>query len=105
MRALMRDAGEETETMEVMADAAAAIGITRRTGIGKIRHLDVDNLWIQQKQREKQINVSKVDGKLNPADILTKNVPRDIMDRHLEELRWRRKEGRAEKAAELVDNT
>ena len=104
MQSLMRDAGEETGRMGVLADASAAIGITRRTGLGKIRHLDVSSLWVQQKQNEKKFYVEKVDGKRNPSDMLTKNVPRETMDKYLEELGWTRRTGRAEKAAELVEN-
>ena len=31
------------------SDAAAAIGITQRVGLGRVRHLAVSDLWIQQR--------------------------------------------------------
>lgn len=30
-----------------MADASAALGIISRKGLGKVRHLDTNHLWIQ----------------------------------------------------------
>ena len=43
----------------VFSDATAAIGIARRNGVGKIRHLDTTDLWIQERIREKDIEVLK----------------------------------------------
>ncbi len=42
-----RDLGAEFE-LEVHADSSAAIGICRRSGIGKVRHLAVMQLWVQE---------------------------------------------------------
>ena len=58
--------------LRVHSDATAAIGIARRRGLGKLRHLDVEDLWVQHKVRSKAIELLKVDGKENPADIFTK---------------------------------
>ena len=33
----------------VMGDASAALAIVARRGLGKLRHLDTNNLWIQAK--------------------------------------------------------
>ena len=35
--------------IQVYADSAAAIGICRRSGIGRVRHLAVGQLWVQEK--------------------------------------------------------
>ena len=45
--ALMRDLGIEV-TGTVATDSAAALGIASRQGLGKVRHLDVNLLWVQQ---------------------------------------------------------
>ena len=34
--------------LKVFADSSAAIGICRRTGIGRVRHLAVGQLWVQE---------------------------------------------------------
>ena len=43
IQALARDVGFEN-SMRVRSDAAAAIGIARRRGLGRIRHLDVEDI-------------------------------------------------------------
>ena len=46
-------------------DASATIGIATRRGVGKIRQLDVDTLWLQWRVAHRQVKVDKVDGKVN----------------------------------------
>ena len=40
-------------------DAKATIGIVHRWGLGKLRHVEVGNLWIQNAVKEKRIQVDK----------------------------------------------
>ena len=49
MLALMRDFGMKTRAVVAM-DASAALGIVGRQGLGQIRHLDVNKLWLQQRR-------------------------------------------------------
>ena len=70
----------------VHSDATAAIGIARRKGLGKIRHLDVTDLWIQDKIRSKQIRLLKVLGADNVADIFTKYVDRSTLEKALKNM-------------------
>ena len=35
-------------------DASAAIGIARRKGLGQVRHVDTQSLWVQDAVREKK---------------------------------------------------
>ena len=43
----------------------------------------MNQLWLQQKVREKIIVPHKVPGTENLADALTKHVGRDILERHM----------------------
>ena len=52
-------------------DSSAAIGISSRSGLGKLRHLETHTLWLQEKVRTGAIAVKKVHGEVNPADIFT----------------------------------
>ena len=45
--------------LTMYTDATAAMGMSRRLGIGKIRHSDVSLLWIQSKVRSKEIDLQK----------------------------------------------
>ena len=53
-------------------DASAAIGIAHRKGLGKVRHLDTQSLWIQDALLERRLQLHKVLGTSNPADMMTK---------------------------------
>ena len=60
--------------VRVWTDSSAAMGICSRQGLGKLRHIDTQTLWIQEKVRTKQIELKKVLGELNPADLRTKHL-------------------------------
>ena len=65
------------------SDASAAIAIASRRGLGKVRHIEVRQLWLQDKVRKGDIKVVKVGTHENIADALTKYVSRDIMSSHM----------------------
>ena len=66
----------------ISTDASAAKGITARRGAGKIRHIEVSQLWIQDKVRKGEIIMRKVDTKENLADALTKFVTAEELNHH-----------------------
>ena len=67
----------------VFADSSAAIGICRRTGIGKVRHLAVQQLWVQERVRSGGFRLIKVAGVDNPADLYTKYLTAEVTRRLL----------------------
>ena len=71
-QALLEDLGIKAP-LRVWTDSSAAIGICSRQGLGKMRHLDTHTLWIQQAVRSKRIDLRKISGEENPADLLTKH--------------------------------
>ena len=71
-QALLRDFGVEAH-LRVWTDSSAAIGICSREGLGKLRHLDTHTLWIQQAVRLGRVDLRKVAGEVNPADLFTKH--------------------------------
>ena len=74
MKALMEDLGWEAR-IRVWVDSSAAKAIASRIGLGKIRHLEVKFLWLQQMVKDGKVEVRKVRGDKNPADLLTKPKP------------------------------
>ena len=46
----------------VLGDASAALATVARRGLGKLRHLDTNYLWIQQKAAKGDLNFKKVAG-------------------------------------------
>ena len=96
-QSLARDLGWHYE-IRLHSDATAAIGMCRRRGMGEIRHLDVTDLWCQSKVRSGAVSLVKVLGAKNPADLMTKYVPRDILEKALAPMRMSARAGRAEVA-------
>ena len=66
-------------TIDLFSDATAAIGIARRRGMGRIRHLDVTDLWVQEVFNTKRATLNKVLGAENPADLLTKYTDKAVL--------------------------
>ena len=80
--------------LEVPSDATAAIGMVQREGLGRVRHLAVGDLWIQQRVRDGTVTVSKWPTKENPANMLTKGITADDTLKHLEMLNFVNIKGR-----------
>ena len=59
-------------SLTMRTDATAAIGICKRLGVGKIRHLDTARLWVQQRVRNGDVRLKKVAGADNPSGCRTK---------------------------------
>ena len=69
---------------DVYVDSAAALGVVKRKGNGKLRHIRVGQLWVQEKRETGELGYHKVDGKTNPSDVLTKAVSRQLMEKACE---------------------
>ena len=99
MQTLMDDLGV-TIDINLHLDATAAKGILERSGLSKVRHIDVNHLWLQEQCTRKIIPLTKVDGTKNPSDLLTKHLSVAVIEKHLECLNLQYREG-SEKAAKL----
>ena len=80
--------------VKLLSDATAAIGMVRRLGLGKVRHLATADLWIQQKVREGSVSVAKYPGQDNGADLMTKHKSRPDLTRQLSLLGFQSLPGR-----------
>jgi hypothetical protein len=70
---MLKDLGE-IQTGTVLADSTAALAIADRKGSGKLRHINISLLWIQEKESKEELAFEKVLGTENPADMMTKNL-------------------------------
>ena len=100
IKSMMADWGNDRRVVS-MCDSTAAIGIINRKGVGKIRHLDVGKLWVQDLREEGKVEVKKVKGTVNPADQLTKYLNPVDVERGLDMTAMEPKDGRAEVCAEV----
>ena len=101
LRALASDLGLEL-SLKLYSDAAAAIGIAMRRGVGKVRHIEVHQLWLQDRISRGDIRVEKVKGVLNPADALTKYLAGPALEQHCSWTNLVSLAGRHEDMPELI---
>ena len=81
---------------EVFVDSSAALAVVNRKGCGKLRHVRVGQLWVQQLAEDEEVKFRKVLGDDNPADLCTKYLTRLRMDKLIQLIYLKDKEGRAE---------
>ena len=94
-----------TWQIDMYTDATAATGIARRRGMGCIRHLDVTDLWLQEKFSSKLAYLHKVLGTDDPADIFTKYTHRAILNMALTKMNMHYVEGRSDVAPAAMGTT
>ena len=69
--------------LNCFCDSSAARGIASRAGVGKMKHLQVRQLWIQEVVREGRASVSWIPRCNNSADVLTHPCTGMQMREHL----------------------
>ena len=93
LQSLCKDLGFPVE-LEVLTDATAAKGIASRKGLSsKTRHIQTHYLWLQDKVAQNAFKLSKVWGEENPADLLTKYLTHDKIEKG-NEIVWTSHQGR-----------
>eukprot|EP00972_Heterocapsa_arctica_P052901 7787092-Heterocapsa_arctica.AAC.1 len=63
----MKDLGEE-RAVRMSMDSSAALALNQREGLGKAKHIDIQEVWMQAAVKEKRLALDKVAGEHNPAD-------------------------------------
>ena len=66
----------------LLADASAALGILKRRGLGKVRHLNSNYLWVQEVMAKREVEYGKVPGSENTSDLFTKALDGETIDKH-----------------------
>ena len=74
------------------------MGISKRRGLGKVRHIELNQLWLQEKVNNKEIEIRKVKGEDNIADALTKHLDQKHISKHMHDTSQRIQDGRHELA-------
>ena len=89
---------------EVHVDSSAALGVVGRRGAGKLRHVRVGQLWVQQKSEDGELRYRKVKGTENPADAMTKALTQAEMDKYMRMVSQQAEGGRAAKGLHIAGN-
>ena len=85
IRSLAADSGI-TFDFVLRTDASPALGVVHRRDVGKTRHIDTQELWLQTARRNRELEVQKVAHEENVADKLTKNVKSEVLEKHVAEM-------------------
>ena len=103
MRGLMEDLGMTVE-IQVNTDSSAAKSITSRKGAGRVRHIEVRELWVQERVARGESKIVKVKGEENVADGLTKHVDKQKMEQYLKSCGLEKRSGRHELSPALGES-
>ena len=82
IQAYFQDLGLEV-SVKIHTDSEACKGICNRSGLGKIKHMDVQLLWLQDAVRRGRVQLVRVRGDRNPADLMTKHLGAQLLDTNL----------------------
>ena len=82
IRSMLQDFGVNVNLI-VKTDASAAKGMANRKGLGKVRHIAVNQLWVQDRIARGDLTIEKINGKENVADNLTKHVNAEDIRVHM----------------------
>ena len=81
LQTAMKELGVEV-SVELATDSSAAKSFASRRGLGRMRHIQVKQLWLQTAVAAGRLTLKKVNGKTNPADLLTKYLSQIEIEGH-----------------------
>ena len=64
-------------------DSSSAKSFASKRGLGKIRHMELKELWLQEAVCRGRVKLKKIEGEKNPADLFTKYLSSVEIGRHL----------------------
>ena len=86
---------------EMYVDSTAALGVVGRRGCGRMRHVRVGNLWLQEMREEGELKFEKILDTDNPADLMTRLVTPALRRKHCEALSLESQAGRAHESLNI----
>ena len=72
-----------SNVIKMGTDSSAAKSFVSRRGVGRMRHLAIRDLWLQKEIREGNVEISKIRGDENPADLMTKVLTMNEVEKRL----------------------
>ena len=68
---------QETVVPTLYSDSSSALHVVKKRGPGKMKHIEIRCLALQQWREAKRLRFAKVGTEENPSDMLTKAMTRD----------------------------
>ena len=73
---------EISNNLKICTDSSAAKSFVSRRGFGKMKYLEIKDVWLQQEVLNGTILIDKVKGTENPADLMTKVLTKgEVLER------------------------
>ena len=91
-RHFMLEVGEDAR-LRVWSDSSACRGIMKRTGTGRIRHLEIKWMWVQEALNSRRFSLHRVATDVNEADLGTKYLDAKRLKKLLDLMGLRRIRG------------
>ena len=101
-QSLLTDLGVYVD-ISVYTDATSGKSMASRRGLGKVRHIAVNELWIQEHVQNKTIAIKKIKNVFNPADLLTKYLTKTEVQTIMEHIQNMFEKGRPRAAPKLAN--
>ena len=76
-QSIVQELGRPLRPVCLMSDSTACLGMLHRVGPGKLRHIAIKQLWLQQEIHDGKLIVQQHDTKVNVSDLMTKALPRE----------------------------
>ena len=102
VRSLLADLGLGCR-LRMFTDSTAGKAIVSRRGLGRVRHIEVSDLWAQANIQDGTLEVTKLKNKYNSADLFTKHLSFSEILECVRPLGGRLEEGRHHLAPEITD--
>ena len=66
--------------MQLHLDSQATLCLLCRRGLGRAKHIELQHLWLPEAVKAGRIATAKVRTEVNPADLMTKALPRERIE-------------------------
>ena len=93
-RSMAADLGEDIK-IALRNDSSVALGIGGRQGLRKLRHLETGYFWLQDVLAQRRLSIRRVKGTSNLADLGTKHLKFEDIEKHLSFLSFSFQDGRS----------
>ena len=76
----------DTVDIKINGDSSAVKGILARRGCGKVKHLELKHLWLQEQVRSGKVEFQKISRSMNPSDALTHHHTKEDANKHFKHM-------------------
>ena len=78
----------QTVTIRHWCDSSAARGILQRSGVGKLKHLQTKQLWLQELVKSAIMSTYRIPRDANASDCLTHPTSHIVLHKHLSQMNY-----------------